>query len=167
MNYPELLAKAIALAATAHQNQINSKNGEPYILHPIRVMRRAKTDEERIVAILHDVLEDCDEWTKERLSTEGFPDEIVEAIVCLSRKDGETYPEFIDRVCTNRLAMKVKRYDLEDNLDPDRLSQLDEQTQKRLKGKYKPARSQILAKLVDSEIQQMLENSRKRSEEDS
>lgn len=133
----DLLALAIAIASEAHKHQ-KDKLGEPYILHPIRVMMMCKTDEERIVAILHDLLEDS-AWTDEALLRAGFPAEIVEAIVCLTRQDGEEYPAFIDRVTTNKLATRVKLFDLKDNLAPDRLDELSTPTQLRLRAKYEGA----------------------------
>lgn len=139
-----LLAKAIAIASTAHQHQFNPKNGEPYILHPLRVMQRATLPELKIIAVLHDLLEDCPEWTANTLRSEGFSEEIVVAIECLTKRPGEPYTDFIDRVCTNRWAMYVKLHDLHDNLDPSRLAQLDEATADRLRNKYVPAQSRIL-----------------------
>jgi len=145
----ELLANAIAIASQAHKYQFD-KLGEPYILHPIRVMQACSTDEEKIVAILHDLLEDT-EWSKTALLLEGFPSEIVSAIVCLTRQEKESYKDFLDRVCTNRIAVKVKLCDVRDNLDPSRLKGLDSQTQTRLKAKYEPAITQLEAKRLEFE----------------
>ena len=78
------LERAIAIAATAHAGQTD-KAGAPYILHPLRVMLRLTTEAERITAVLHDVVEDCEGWSFERLLGEGFASEIVEALKSVSK----------------------------------------------------------------------------------
>lgn len=137
-----LFFSALEIAFKAHEGQFD-KTGQPYILHPLRVMLRAGTIAERTVALLHDVLEDCPEWTVERLSSH-FPKAYVAAIQALTRQDHESYPDFITRVRTDPLATNVKLADIADNLDPRRLHQLDEATRVRLVEKYSPA-LQILA----------------------
>lgn len=114
-----LPGRAVALAAAAHQSQFD-RAGEPYIFHPLRLMSRASTPEERIVAVLHDVVEDTS-WTLEKLSDEGFSDSTLAALDALTKREGETYEAFIDRVLANPLASRVKRLDLEDNLNAARL----------------------------------------------
>jgi (p)ppGpp synthase/HD superfamily hydrolase len=118
------LGRAIAIAAQAHQEQ-KDKAGAPYILHPMRIMLRMHTEAEMIVAILHDVVEDTP-WTLEALGAEGFSDDVLQAVACLTHHDRETYAAFIDRVKTNPLARKVKLADIEDNMDMRRLSQVTE-----------------------------------------
>ncbi|EKQ68177.1 hypothetical protein OsccyDRAFT_2697 [Leptolyngbyaceae cyanobacterium JSC-12] len=141
-----LLARAIAIAASAHQNQRDRSNA-PYILHPLRMMMRGQTLEEQIVAVLHDVVEDSD-WTLEQLADEGFPSEIVDAIACLTRCEQESYDEFIARILSNSLATRVKRYDLEDNMTLTRLGQLTNKDMERLH-RYHTAYQRIMAKLND------------------
>jgi len=130
------LEKAISIAAQAHEGQ-SDKAGAPYILHPLRVMMKMSTEAERITAVLHDVIEDTD-WTIERLRREGFRAEILDALDCLTKQDGEEYGKFIERVKLNPLAVKVKMADLEDNLDVARLKNVTEADTKRLE-KYKQA----------------------------
>jgi len=130
------LEKAISIAAQAHEGQ-SDKAGAPYILHPLRVMMKMSTEAERITAVLHDVIEDTD-WTIERLRREGFRAEILDALDCLTKQDGEEYGEFIERVKLNPLAVKVKKADLEDNLNVARLKNVTESDTKRLE-KYKQA----------------------------
>jgi hypothetical protein len=146
MNLPltQLLARAIAIAATAHQSQLD-KADQPYILHPLRLMMRGETLAEQIVGVLHDVVEDSD-WTLAQLTAEGFPPEIVAAIACLTRQPEESYDQFIDRVLTNALATQVKRFDLEDNMTLTRLSALTEKDMSRLQ-RYHRAHRKILAAL--------------------
>jgi len=112
------LERAIAIAAEAHAGQVD-KAGAPYILHPLRVMMSVSGNNERVVAVLHDVLEDCPEWTPERLRAEGFGDHIIEALDRLTRRKGESYEDFIRR-CQGPLSQRVKIADLHDNMDPIR-----------------------------------------------
>lgn len=114
------LEHAIVLAAKAHQGQVD-KAGAPYILHPLRVMLRLTGVEERIIAVLHDVVEDCG-WTFERLRTEGFSDRVIAAIDSLTRRPNETYEQFVLRAASNPLARRVKLADLRDNCDLSRIT---------------------------------------------
>lgn len=124
------LAKAIAIAAQAHQAQLD-KAGAPYILHPLRMMLRMSSETEMTAAILHDVVEDT-AWTLDQLRQAGFSAEVVQAVECLTHRDQETYEEFIARVRTNAIARKVKLADLEDNMDMRRLSTVTEKDTQRL-----------------------------------
>src|SRR5262249_34535934 len=125
------LSRAIAIAAEAHQNQLD-KSGKAYILHPLRMMFKMTTDEEMMTAILHDVVEDSD-WTIEALRAEGFSESVLQAVECLTSRDGETYEQFIARVKENPIAVKVKIADLEDNMDMKRLSQFSDKDIERFK----------------------------------
>lgn len=116
------LEKAIALAANLHQGQkrIKAEKGLPYIIHPLRVMldtRFIKTDKERIVAVLHDVIEDT-ECTSVILYGLGFDEEIVEAVDSVTKREGESYDDFIDRAGKNEIGRRVKLADLHDNNRP-------------------------------------------------
>jgi (p)ppGpp synthase/HD superfamily hydrolase len=109
------LERAIQIAAEAHAGQVD-KGGAPYVLHPLRVMMAMETDEERIVAVLHDVIEDCPRWPEARLYVEGFSADVLEALDALTRHQGETYDQFVARVKLNPLAARVKLSDLRDNM---------------------------------------------------
>lgn len=124
------LEEAITLAVGAHRGQ-KDKAGAPYILHPLRLMLRMETDTERIVAVLHDVIEDSPH-SLEELSHEGYPPEITEALDCLTKRENEPYAAFIERVKTNPLARKVKLADLEDNMDIKRFKTMTEKDLERL-----------------------------------
>ena len=130
------LEKAISIAAQAHEGQ-RDKAGAPYILHPLRVMMKMATEAEQITAVLHDVVEDTD-WTMEQLQQEGYNREILDALDCLARRDGEEYGDFIKRVKQNPLSVKVKIADLEDNLNVSRLKEVTEADATRFE-KYKLA----------------------------
>jgi hypothetical protein len=132
-----MLERAIALAAMAHAGQVD-KAGSPYILHPLRMMLRLSRPEDRIVAVLHDVVEDTD-WTLERLRGEGFSDEIVAAVDSVTNREGESYDDFVLRAATNPIGRRVKLADLEDNSDLSRLgSTITEKDRVRLE-KYRKA----------------------------
>ena len=102
----ELLEKALRIAVEAHAGQVD-KAGKPYIFHPLRVCCRCFTDEEKIVALLHDTIEDT-KVTAEGLLTEGFPRNIVDAVLSVSRNEGESYEDFVKRTRLNPLGRAVK-----------------------------------------------------------
>ena len=111
-----MLNRAIEIAAKAHAGQMD-KGGHPYIMHPLRVMMNFCGDSDettKICAILHDVVEDT-EVTLEDLQVEGFSDEVIIALDCLTEREGECYDDFIGRILTNIIACKVKYGDLADN----------------------------------------------------
>jgi (p)ppGpp synthase/HD superfamily hydrolase len=114
------LEDAISLAVSAHKGQ-RDKVGQPYILHPLRVMFRLESDEARIVAILHDVLEDTP-ITKERLRELGYAEHLITALDHLTHREGESYQDFITRAAQDPIAKQVKLADLEDNMDVRRLT---------------------------------------------
>lgn len=130
MNHNELLEKALAIALKAHAGQTD-KAGAAYVLHPIRVACRCATDEERMTALLHDTIEDAD-VTADELLAEGFPPATVDAVVALTRKEEETYEDYVGRCSLNPLARRVKLHDLEDNMDLSRLSRVTEKDLERL-----------------------------------
>lgn len=119
-----LISRALAVAVKAHIDQTD-RAGMEYILHPLRIMNKMNTLNEKAVAILHDVIEDSD-MTKESLIEDGIPVHIVEAVSVLSKHEGENYSDYILRVSENDLARRVKMVDLEDNLDVLRLKTLSE-----------------------------------------
>ena len=114
------LEDAILLAAQAHRGQ-RDKNGQPYILHVLRVMLRVETEDERMAAVLHDVVEDTPH-TLDELRALGYPDAVVAAVDGLTRRPGETYQAFVARVAAHPIARRVKLADLEDNMDVRRLA---------------------------------------------
>jgi (p)ppGpp synthase/HD superfamily hydrolase len=109
------LEHAIALAVEAHRGQVD-KAGQPYILHPLRVMFRLETELERIVGVLHDVVEDTD-LTFDDLRRMGYAEEALTALEGVTRRADETYEAFVERSLAQPVSRRVKRADLEDNLD--------------------------------------------------
>lgn len=147
MESSELLTKAITLACQVHQNQFD-KAGEPYILHPLRVMNNVEGGNMlKIVAVLHDVIEDSDgAVTFKTLQDMGFPPSVVSAVDALSKRNGESYQDFIIRVSENAWAIKVKIADLEDNMNLKRLSEITDKDLARYK-KYHEAYKFLMSKL--------------------
>ena len=148
------LEKAIKIAVEAHTGQVD-KGGNPYILHPLRVMLSLDTEEERIVGVLHDVVEDCEGWSWERLKEQGCSDKIIEALKSVSKtleeekqfkemddpdEKMEHYLQFIQRAKTNKIGRNVKAADIRDNLDISRIDDMTERDINRL-NRYKKALS--------------------------
>jgi len=110
----QYLHRAIKIACEAHQGQ-SSINGEPYILHPLRLLIKAKSNEERIIAILHDVIEKTNISLLD-LKNKGFDQNIISSIDSLSRRRSESYIEYIERLMQNKISVKIKLLDLADNI---------------------------------------------------
>ena len=139
---------AIEIATQAHQGQFD-KSGKDYIGHPLRVMEMGRTEEEKIAGVLHDVVEDSN-WTFEALEAEGFSQEIIAAMKCVTKlSENENYDDFIDRVKKNPLAVAVKINYLTDNMDVRRLPYLSDKDVKRLK-KYLKAYKRLTGEPVYS-----------------
>ena len=142
------LERAIEIATEAHKGQYD-KAGNDYIGHPLRVMDMGRTEEEKIVGVLHDVVEDT-EWTFAQLAAEGFSQEVIDALQCVTKlSENENYDDFIDRVKKNPLATAVKINDLSDNMDIRRLPYLSDKDVKRLK-KYLKAYKKLIGEPVYS-----------------
>jgi (p)ppGpp synthase/HD superfamily hydrolase len=142
------LHRAIEIATEAHKGQ-HDKSGKDYIGHPLRVMEMGKTEDEKIVGVLHDVVEDS-EWTFEMLEAEGFSEEVIAALRCVTKiSEKESYDDFIERVKKNPLAVAVKINDLTDNMDIRRLPYLSDKDVKRLK-KYLKAYKRLTGEPVYS-----------------
>ena len=139
----KLLAKAIEIALKAHEGQTD-KAGMPYIGHVMRVMQAGRTIDEKIVGVLHDIVEDTT-WTFDALLAEGFPAHIVDALRCVTKlHDDEPYDEFILRVKSNHLAVAVKINDLTDNMDIRRLADITDKDAIRLRKYLKAYRELVV-----------------------
>lgn len=138
-----MLDKAISISVEAHIGQ-KTINGEPFILHPLHVMSQMSTEDERIVAVLHDVVEDTD-ITFGMLMIEGFKEHQVEALRALYHPQGESYTEYIERVALNWLAIQVKIEDLIHNMDVSRfVGEISQRFRNKIFDKYIPAYQRLL-----------------------
>ena len=131
-----LIELSLSIALRAYAGKVD-KAGREYIHHPLRVMARMKTDVEMSVALLHDVIEDSD-ISAAQLLAEGIPAQVVDAILCLTKADGEDYQAFVARAKKNDLARRVKIADIEDNINLLRLESVSERDLERVK-KYHAA----------------------------
>ena len=135
--------EAIELARRFHEGAVD-KAGRPYIEHPLRVMDRVSTEDEKLAAVLHDLLEDTD-LTAIDLLAAGCPPRVVAALEALTRDEGEPYEAFVARAASNPLARTVKLADIADNSDPARLAYLAPDEAARLETKYARAREVVAA----------------------
>ena len=138
---PEMLSKAIRIASVAHEGQFD-KAGQPYILHPVRVMENVGDNKALMAAaVLHDVVEDT-EWTLDMLRAEGFSNEIINAVDAMTRREKEDgikeiyLQEFIPRLMLNQFACIIKMKDLGDNTSTERLVHLPMETMQSFLKKY-------------------------------
>lgn len=138
-----MLGKAIVIAKIKHKEQFD-KGGQPYIYHPLRVMLNLTDENDMICAVLHDVIEDTD-TTLDDLRQEGFSEEIITALDCLTRRENESYMQYINRIKTNDIAKRVKLKDLEDNMQLSRIKNPTQKDYDRVK-KYEKAKKVLLEK---------------------
>ena len=136
------LERAIEIAAAAHSGAYD-KAGEPYILHPLKVMFRVTTKVERIAAVLHDVVEDTS-VTLDDLRTEGFSEDVLRAVSALTKRDGETRIQAAMRAAADPIARIVKLADNSENMDISRISNPSTKDFQRLE-EYKAVRALLLA----------------------
>lgn len=134
------LQKAIAIAVEAHTGQID-KGGQAYINHPIYLALLMENEEEKIVALLHDVMEDSKKYDSEEIKV-IFGDRIWKALDCLTHRIDMDYFDYIEHIKNNEIAKKVKLADLSHNSDITRLSTFTEKDRERL-GRYKKAISML------------------------
>ncbi len=137
------LERALQIAVQAHAGQ-KDKNGAAYIFHPIRVMMRCVAPNAKIVALLHDVVEDT-AVTFEQLQAEGCSAEVLSTLRLVTHLPGVPYEDYIERILADRTAIEVKIADLEDNMDVRRLRDVDDSSVKRLR-KYAVAYRRLTTK---------------------
>jgi GTP diphosphokinase / guanosine-3',5'-bis(diphosphate) 3'-diphosphatase len=124
-----LLLKAIHLASEKHDGQLDL-SGQPYILHPLTVMLKMHTEEERVCAILHDVIEDCDISIDELQKELGLTSGMCQVINLLTKIKDSDYEEYISKIKSNSTARKIKIADLEHNMDIKRIIGRSDMTEK-------------------------------------
>lgn len=145
------LSKAIRIVAVAFEGKFD-RSGIPYFEHCYTVMSNLNTDdiELKIIAILHDLIEDCPEWTIERLREEGFTERVLDSLVLLTRDHSdmsdEAYDAYIHGIGTNFDAARVKVKDNEHNMDLTRLKTINENALRR-NLKYGKARNFLMGKI--------------------
>lgn len=147
MKKGEMLGKMLLLATNGHAGQFD-RGGQPYILHPLKVMHYLKTDDEELqcIALGHDIIEDTKVTYKE-LNDAGISVRVIAGIHALTKLPGETYDEYKSRVMDNEDAMRVKLCDLRHNTDIRRLKGVTEKDLERI-AKYQRFYLEIQSKLV-------------------
>ena len=137
MDKQRQLAEAIRIAANSHRYQYD-KGGKPYILHPMHLMNQLLFDTQlATIAVLHDVVEDDPAWTIDDLGQMGFSRRVLVALSDLTHTEGETYESYIENICGNYDAIRVKRKDLEHNSDITRLKGITEKDLARIEKYHK------------------------------
>ena len=139
------LERAIQIAVEAHAGQ-RDKAGQPYVLHSLRVMFDLRSEDERIVGVLHDVVEDCEGWSFDRLKSEGFSSTVLDALDSVTKRTGEDYMAFVQRAGANPIGRSVKMADLQNNMDLSRIAEPSERDHTRI-AQYRDA-LEYLSKLV-------------------
>jgi (p)ppGpp synthase/HD superfamily hydrolase len=134
---PEVAA-AKAIATIAHRSQIDKIN-MPYIEHPRRVAARLNEPKHVAVAWLHDVIEDCG-ITADNLAAAGISNEVIDAVVLLTRTEDNTRNGYYEAIRGNPIALAVKLADIADNTDPERTARLEPEVRQRLAAKYENAK---------------------------
>lgn len=131
MLYSQNIKKAVNIAFKAHEGQYD-KGGYPYIMHPLHLAEEMTTEDEVIIALLHDVLEDS-EISLDFIKEQGFSEDVTNALVSLTRRKDEEYSEYIKRIKnTGGIALSVKKADLRHNMALERLENLTEKDKERL-----------------------------------
>lgn len=128
------MTEAFEISLSAHRGQ-RDKGGEAYVAHPVRVMKQVENHKTKIVALLHDVIEDSQYQAKDLHC--DFSDDVVSAVECLTKNSDQSYPEYIEKISENEIARKVKIADLRDNLDLERLEELNEDDFQRIQKYHK------------------------------
>lgn len=148
-----IMCTALKLAAKAHYGIMDKTNTIPYIEHPLTVMFKVKTFEEKVLAILHDVVEDShytiEDIRKMKYDNSHynviFPTNICDALDAITHRENETNIEYWIRVKANPLALSVKLMDIEHNSSNERMGNLPPGDQERMKTKYKKALEFLLS----------------------
>lgn len=150
------IEKALQIAAKAHEGQ-KDKDGQPYILHPLRVMHTVAGSEAQIIALLHDVVEDTS-VTIEDLRAAGFSETILDGVRCVTHGKGESYAAYVVRCKANPLGRQVKLADLEDNMRLTRLLLRPERLESDLARlrKYVLAYKFLIDRLTEAEYRRLM-----------
>ncbi|MCI5701577.1 MAG: GTP pyrophosphokinase [Erysipelotrichaceae bacterium] len=143
----DLLLKTLELVIKLFEGKTD-KAGLPYYNHLLKVYANVDNYDEKIIALLHDVVEDT-EVTFDDLKVYGYPENILEALRVLTKKKGEYYPDYIERIIdsNNIQALNVKLADLKHNVDINRIENPTINDYERINKRYIPAINKIQNKL--------------------
>ena len=146
-----LIDKSLQIITKLFNDKLD-KGNSPYVVHLLKVYSGVNNDNEKIVALLHDVLENTDVEYNDLLEM-GYNKDIADAIVILTKKKGEDYRDYIDRIIksNNKIALNVKLSDLKCNMDINRIKNPTTNDYERIHKRYEPAYDKILNKLNEEE----------------
>ena len=146
-----LIYKALEIVTKLFETDVD-KGGMPYILHIEYVYMHVSGLEEKVIALLHDVIEDKDVTSADLLEV-GFPEKIVADVVSLTRVKPMEYSDYIDRLIKNGSieAMHVKLADLENNMDLTRIKNPTVKDYQRVEKRYAPTHEKIMNRLKEIE----------------
>jgi len=147
---------AYDIARNAHAGRMD-KSGFPEFLHPFLVMKMCKTDKQRCIALLHDVVEETRDTanpiTLDYLLAAGIDEDIVKAVANMTREKGEGVGHYLDRVASDEDSCEVKRLDMIENMSSRRNVRLPEEERRRKRRKYEPRLKKLLAKRETLQIE--------------
>ena len=148
-NTDNLIYKALEIVTTLFENDVD-KGGMPYMLHIIYVYKHVSSYDEKVIALLHDVIEDKD-VSKEDLLEVGFPSDIVDDVVMLTRVKPKEYKDYVDNIIKNGSvrALHVKLADVENNLDISRIKNPTVKDYERVEKRYMPTHEKIMNRLEE------------------
>ena len=146
-----LIYKALEIVTTLFEHDVD-KGGMPYMLHIEYVYKHVSTYEEKVVALLHDVIEDKD-VSKEDLLEVGFSKDIVDDVLMLTRVKKIEYNDYIDNLIKKGSirALHVKLADLENNMDLTRIKNPTVKDYQRVEKRYIPTHEKIMNRLKELE----------------
>ncbi|CCY47140.1 putative uncharacterized protein [Firmicutes bacterium CAG:822] len=150
-NARNLYGKAYLICEKVFDGKSHS-SGVPYMDHLVAVADRFSDDKAKVVALLHDIMKET-ELTAMDLNYIGFPSDIVKTVSLMTRENGESYDEFINRMINskNNMAVQIKKADLEQNMDLSNYESVTDEYLNRIDVKYKPQYEKIVGYLGDLE----------------
>jgi len=147
LNNDNMLEKSKILVEKLFEGKVD-KGGNPYMIHLLSVSYFMENETDKIVAILHDVIEDTP-VTKDELLLLGYSNEVIEAVEILTRNEKEDYSKYIDRLIAseNLTVLNVKLSDLKNNMDISRIKNPTPKDFSRIETRYRPSYVKIENKI--------------------
>ena len=155
MIYTELTKKALKICFDAHKDQVD-KSGIPYVTHPLHLAEQMPDKISTCVALLHDVVEDSEDYSLEDLEKAGFPEEITKRVALLTNDDSVPYMDYVAALKGDPVARRVKLADLEHNSDLSRIDHPTERDYERIR-KYQTAIAFLEGRIGEEELKRYQE----------
>ena len=147
----DMLYKTLELVLKVFEDKVD-KGGLPYFNHLFKVYEGVVSYDEKIIALLHDIVEDTN-ITFDDLKEFGYNDNIIKSLTYLTKKKGEYYPDYIERIISSNdiQTLNVKLSDLKHNMDITRIKNPNINDYERISKRYEPAYIKIKNKLDEME----------------